>query len=99
MFPLFGSTTTAPARLTARRASSVTAWMRASRVRKTFAPCSGGSSRKIPSIVPSRFPAQVLVHGSFHVRFSFHVSLVKRKFRCFLFIDVVWHADVTQKMR
>src|SRR2546428_11335210 len=47
-FPLFGSITTAPARLTARNASSVIAWIRASMVRKTFAPCFGGSSFKTP---------------------------------------------------
>jgi hypothetical protein len=50
--PLFGSTTTAAPRPTDRNASSVMAWIRASMVKKTFAPCCGGSSRKIPSMVP-----------------------------------------------
>src|SRR4029450_4135250 len=42
---------------------------------------------------------QILLRDLFDVRFPFHVSLVKREFLCVLFIDVIRHSDITQKMR
>ena len=55
--------------------------------------------RVASQITHTRFSAQILVRDFFDIRFPFHVSLVKREFLCVLFIDIVRHADITQKMR
>src|SRR6266540_976627 len=96
MLPLFGSTTTAPARLTARidRQENVGALLR-----RIFAQHALDSSLRIlAQITHARFSTQIFVHLFFDVRFSFDVLLIKGELPCFLFIDVVRHADITKDM-
>ncbi len=69
-------------------------------LRRIFAQDAVDRAFRITSqVTNTRFSAQILVHDFFDVRFPFHVSLVKREFLRVLFIDIVWHADITQKMR
>ena len=51
-----------------------------------------------PQITDAGFSAQIFVHRFFDIRFSFHVSLVKREFPCLLLVDIVRRTDVTKKM-